>query len=196
MKIGVLGGTFDPPHKGHLALAQAAADQLGLDEVIFMPAFQNPLKGRKVATKPQDRFAMVEAMVRGAEDARLALSDLEITRGGPSYTVDTMTELQMARPADYWFLLGADSLKGLPTWKQPQRLIRLCRIGAVLRHPVKAFDVLPKLPEEFRPAIDLIEMPSVDISSTDLRDRLARGQNVSPWIPVQVLKYISTHRLY
>ena len=161
-----------------------------------MPAYRNPMKDRTVATRPQDRFAMVEALVRSADDPHLAFSDLEITRQGPSYTVDTMTELQMARPADYWFLLGADSLKGLPEWKQPQRLIRLCRIGAVLRTPIKAFDVLPKLPEEFRASIDLIEMKPVDISSTELRDKLVRGQNVTPWVPTEVLKYISTHRLY
>jgi nicotinate-nucleotide adenylyltransferase len=196
MRIGILGGTFDPPHIGHLAVATAAIEHLELDEVIFMPTFRNPIKGRKVSTSPKDRLAMVEALVRSSDDPHLALSDLEITRGGPSYTVDTMTELQMARPADYWFLMGADSLKSLPDWKQPNRLIRLCRIGVVVRPPSTEAEVKARIPADLREAVDIIQMRPVDISSTEIRDRLVRRQNVSSWVPVEVLRYISTQKLY
>ncbi len=196
MRIGILGGTFDPPHIGHLALATAAIEQLDLEEVILMPTFRNPIKGRKVSTSPKDRLAMVEALVRGSGDSHLALSDLEITRGGPSYTVDTMTELQMARPAEYWFLMGADSLRSLPDWKQPNRLVRLSRLGVVVRPPTTESEVRLRIPVELRDHVDVLQMTPVDISSTEIRERLSRKQNVSSWVPVEVLRYISSHKLY
>src|SRR5438045_2029390 len=117
MRIGILGGTFDPPHLGHLALANAAREHLKLDEVIFMPASRNPIK-KGTQTPPKQRLEMVKRTVEGHPG--LAYSDLEITRGGPSYAVDTLTELSFAKPAEYWFLVGADALKDLPTWKQPE----------------------------------------------------------------------------
>src|SRR5687768_12512146 len=101
MRIGILGGTFDPPHSGHLTFAHAALETLDLDEVIFMPAHRNPQKkGRSVANSKQ-RLEMVRRLVGGHQ--KLSVSDLEITRGGPSYTVETLAELQHARPAEYWF---------------------------------------------------------------------------------------------
>ncbi len=194
MKIGILGGTFDPPHAGHLALANAALEQLELDEVLFLPANKNPLKSRKVQTPPKHRTGMVEALIR--EEPRFAYSDMEITRGGPSYTVDTLMELQMARPAEYWLLMGADSLKSLPDWKHPHRIVKMARLGVVVRPPMNALDVLSRVPEEYKERVDIIPMKPIDISSTELRDRLTRHQNVASWIPNDVLKYIYTHRLY
>jgi nicotinate-nucleotide adenylyltransferase len=196
MRIGILGGTFDPPHLGHLTLATSAIEQLELDEVMFMPANRNPLKTRKVVTKSEDRIGMLEALVRGSGNPKLSLSDLEITRGGPSYAVDTLTELHMARPADYWFLMGSDSMKTLGDWKQPQRLIKLCRLGLVLRAPATEDQVLARIPPEFAAAIDFVKMPAVDISSTDLRDRYQQRKPLNPFIPPEVIKYIHSHRLY
>src|SRR4051794_25149699 len=103
MKIGILGGTFDPPHTGHLSVARAALEQLELDEVLFLPASRNPLKSRKVVTPAKHRLGMVEALVRNEE--KMAVSDMELTRGGISYTVDTLGELHMVQPAEYWFLM-------------------------------------------------------------------------------------------
>lgn len=193
-KIGILGGTFDPPHIGHLAIARAALEKLELDEVIFLPAARNPLKDRKVITSGKHRLGMVEALVRNEE--RMAVSDMELTRGGTSYTVDTLGELQMVQPAEYWFLLGSDSLRGLPNWKNPQRLLRLARLGVVARPPIFERDLLNNIPDDFRSRVDVVEMPPMEVSSTDLRDRLKRRLNVSAWIPQDVLKYISTHQLY
>lgn len=193
-KIGILGGTFDPPHIGHLAIARAALEKLELDEVLFLPAARNPLKERKVTVSGKHRLGMVEALVRNEE--RMAVSDMELTRGGTSYTVDTLGELQMVQPADYWFLLGSDSLRGLPNWKNPQRLLRLARLGVVARPPIFERDLLNNVPDEFRSRVDVIEMPPMEVSSTDLRDRMKRRLNVSAWIPQDVLKYISTHQLY
>lgn len=194
MKIGILGGTFDPPHAGHLALAQSALQQLGLDEIIFLPANRNPLKSTKASVSGKHRVGMVEALIR--HESQLAVSDMEITRGGTSYTVDTLGELMMVRPAEYWFLMGADALKGLPDWKNPQRLMRLCRLGVAVRPPMSEGDVLARIPEEFKEKVDLIRMSPMDVSSTDIRDRLQRNRSVSPQVPNDVLKYIHTHQLY
>lgn len=194
MKIGILGGTFDPPHAGHLALAHAALDQLGLEEIIFLPANRNPLKTNKAFASGKHRVGMVEALIR--QDSRLAVSDMEITRGGTSYSVDTLGELHMVRPAEYWFLMGADALKGLGDWKNPQRLMRLCRLGVAIRPPMSEGDVIARIPEEYKDKVDLIRMSPMDVSSTDLRDRLKRNRSVSPSVPSDVLKYIHTHQLY
>jgi nicotinate-nucleotide adenylyltransferase len=196
MRIGVLGGTFDPPHKGHLALAQAAISQLELDEVMFMPALRNPLKARRLETKPEDRLGMLRELVRGAADPKLSLSDLELTRGGPSYAVDTLSELQMARPADYWFVLGSDSIKTISDWKQPRRLIKLCRLALVLRGGATKDEIMARIPEEFRSAVDFVSMDPVDVSSSDLRDRMEQHKPVNSFTPADVIKYIHTHRLY
>lgn len=194
MKIGILGGTFDPPHAGHLALAKAAISELELDEILFLPANRNPLKANKSFASGKHRLGMVEALIR--EEPQMAVSDMELTRGGMSYTVDTIGELLMVRPADYWFLMGTDALKGLPEWRNPQRLLRICRIGVAMRPPMSEGDVRARLPEEFQGKVDMIHMPPMDISSSDLRDKLSRNINTNPLIPVDVLKYIRTHRLY
>lgn len=193
MRIGILGGTFDPPHIGHLRLAEAALDQLALDEVIMMPANRNPQK-EAPKTPARHRLAMTRLVASG--NAKLAVSDLEITRGGPSYAVDTLSELRMAQPADYWFLVGADALKGLPDWKQPQRLVRLCRLGVALRGSVIEAQALASVPKDYQPYMDMIKMEKVDISGTELRDRLAKGIPTAPWIEPQVLEYIRENELY
>src|ERR1041384_5745403 len=102
MKIGILGGTFDPPHNGHLAFAEAAVQTLELDEVLFIPANRNPLKPEKRQASAKDRLEMVRLMVEGKP--QMAVSDIEIRRGGPSYAVETLDELHFVSPAEYWFL--------------------------------------------------------------------------------------------
>lgn len=193
MRIGILGGTFDPPHLGHLHLAEAALKQLALDEVILMPANRNPQKEAAVASG-KHRLAMAKLIVSGND--KLAVSDLEITRGGPSYAVDTLSELHMAKHADYWFLVGSDALKGLPDWKQPQRLVRMCRLGVVLRGTMIESQALASIPEDYRPYVDIIRMDRVDISGTELRKRLAEGLAVAPWITPEVIQYIRENGLY
>jgi nicotinate-nucleotide adenylyltransferase len=194
MRIGVLGGTFDPPHAGHLAIAQAAKEQLELDEVVFMPAHRNPLKSKGGNTPAKQRLEMVRRLVAGKEG--LAYSDLEITRGGPSFTVDTMTELQMASPADYWFILGADSLKGLPDWKQPERLLKLTRLAVAVRPPTTESDVLARLSKDVRERVDVIKMKPLEISATEIRNRLSSNKGVGAWVAPEVLQYIRENNLY
>lgn len=194
MKIGILGGTFDPPHVGHLSVARAALKQLELDEILFLPASKNPLKMRTVGTIGKHRLGMVEALIRNEE--QMAVSDMELTRGGISYTVDTLGELHMVQPAEYWFLMGADSLRGLSEWKNPHRLLRLARLAVAVRPPLGEAEVVARIPTEFRERVDMVQMSPIDISSTDLRDRIKRNQNVSAWIPQDVLKYIATNQIY
>ncbi len=194
MKVGVLGGTFDPPHLGHLAIAKAAMKSLELDEVLFMPASRNPLKRSQKGTPAKHRLEMVKLLVRN--EPSLAVADLEVSKGGVSYTVDTMAELQMVQPAEYWFLLGSDALLNVGAWKQPERLIRQCRLGLVARGTRVMEDVLIRVPPQLREFVDTIEMPLVDISSSDLRDKMARGQSVSQWIPELVRSYIESNKLY
>ncbi|HWD41022.1 MAG TPA: nicotinate-nucleotide adenylyltransferase [Fimbriimonas sp.] len=194
MKIGILGGTFDPPHDGHLAIARAAIEQLELDEVIFLPANQNPLKNRGHQTPAKARMEMVRRLVEN--EPNVAMSDIEITRGGKSYAVDTLSELQMAQPAEYWFLMGADTVKELTLWKAPQRLVKLCRLGVVSRPPHTDADVIKRLPPELAAAIDIIKMPTMPVSSTEIRDRLAQKRDVSALLPGRVLTYIRENKLY
>jgi nicotinate-nucleotide adenylyltransferase len=194
MRIGILGGTFDPPHSGHMALAKTAAEQLHLDEVLFLPANKNPFKTEVALASGKHRVAMVQRML--AKEPDMAVSDMEITRGGVSYTVDTLGELQMVRPAEYWFILGADAVKGLPDWRNPERLLRLSRLAVAVRPPETEKSTITKIPEHFRDKIDMIRMNPLDVSSTELRDRLARGVNVAPWIATPVFQYIQENKLY
>jgi nicotinate-nucleotide adenylyltransferase len=194
MRIGILGGTFDPPHNGHLAIARAATSGLELEEVMFMPAARNPLKtGRKPASA-RDRLEMVKLLI--AKEPSMSVSDIDITRGGRSYAVDTLEELQVARPAEYWFLMGADALHDLPAWKQPEKLIKMCRIGAVVRDSFDVKTITGRWPVEYQAAVDPIPMEKVDISSTDLRERSAKGRLTSLFLPEAVRQYIEQHKLY
>jgi len=194
MRIGILGGTFDPPHSGHLALAEAALEQLELDEVLFIPTNRNPLKKTRTGMAAKHRIAMVDRLIKGKP--QMAYTDMEITRGGASFSVDTISELQMVRQADYWFIMGADALRGLPEWKSPQRLMRMCRLAVAVRPPLIVADVLVKLPEEYKGKVDVIKMSALDISSSELRDRLHTGQSVASWISPEIQQYIETHKLY
>jgi nicotinate-nucleotide adenylyltransferase len=193
MRIGIFGGTFDPPHFGHLAVAEAAKEKLQLDEVIFVPANRNPLKKGKSATAKQ-RMEMVKLAI--GDRPGFAISDSEISRGGPSYAVDTVSELQYVTPGEYWFILGADALRTLPNWRQPGRLLRLCRLATTLRAPMTAEDVFKYIPEDYRKFIDIFEMKPTEISGSEIRDKLAKGSSISLWVPQPVIKYIQENKLY
>jgi nicotinate-nucleotide adenylyltransferase len=176
-----------------MALAQAAKEALNLDEVIWIPAFQNPLKTRK-STSAKQRLEMVKLAVEGVEG--MAVSDSEIQRRGQSYAIDTVSELQYLNPAEYWFIVGADSLKTLPQWKQPERLLRLCRIAAAVRGKANPQDVLKFLPEPLRSGIDFIPMDTVEASSTAVRELVYRGRPIDRYVSKAVIKYVQENKLY
>lgn len=194
MKVAILGGTFDPPHIGHLELARAARKQLELDEVMLMPARKNPLKSKIAQSSPTHRFEMAKRLAQGHE--WLSVSDLEIRRPGPSYAVDTLEQLHQVRPAEYWWLLGADAIREFGSWKKPDRIVRLCRLAVALRRPLAWEDVLAKVPEEYHPYLDRVEMDPVPVSSTEIRDRLETGRAVRQWLDPNVLAYIEQNHLY
>lgn len=193
-RIGILGGSFDPPHRGHLALAEAAIAALELEELIWIPARRNPHKTARNQTPAKDRLEMVRRMVAGHD--RMAVSDIEVRRGGPSYTIETLQELSLVRPAKYWLLMGADTLRRFLDWKHPEKILRMARLGVAVRPPETWADVLARTPTNLAAAIDHVPMPPVDTSSTEIRFRLERGQPVGPWVAPEVLEYIESRRLY
>jgi len=194
MKIGVLGGTFDPPHNGHIAIADACLAQLSLDEIIFLPSNLNPLKFREIVTPAPIRVRMLQKLLAGHPN--FAISDMDVTRGGKSYAVDSLAELHMVRPADYWFVMGTDAVKLLPQWKSPARLLKLCRVAMVTRPPLNENEILARLPHDFAPHIDPVHIPPIDISSTMIRDRIHEKRDVSALVPAAVMSFIRENKLY
>lgn len=199
MRLGLLGGTFDPVHYGHLLLAECAREQCRLDQVWFMPAATPPHKLDQAITPVEQRIEILELALAG--NPALVVSRLEAERGGVSYTVDTLAQLAAADPdRELFLLLGHDSLADLPHWRHPAEICRLA-IPAVVRRAGQQLDygplaalVGPERLELFRR--QQIEMPLVELSSRELRSRVARGQSIHYRTPRAVEKYIETHNLY
>ncbi|MBI4286125.1 MAG: nicotinate-nucleotide adenylyltransferase [Chloroflexi bacterium] len=199
MDVGVLGGTFDPIHDGHLAAAEAVIVHLGLAEVLFVPAGQPWLKTQLQSILPAEhRLAMVHLAIAGKPYFRLVT--VEIDRPGPSYTVDTLSELQrqLGPEARLLFIMGWDSLNALPFWWAPHRLIELCRLVGVPRpgYPPPDLTTLEKAIPGIATNVILLDEPRVDISATDIRKRVAQGLPISGLVPAAVARYIAEHRLY
>lgn len=192
-RIGILGGTFDPPHVGHIKLADAAIETLQLDEVFFIPANRNPLKDRR-SSRPKDRLEMVRLAIASHE--KLAMSDIEIQRGGRSYMIDTLSELQAARPGEYWLILGTDALREFDRWKSPERILQKARLAVAIRPPQTREDVLAHVPEGMTDSVDWIEMPPTDVSSTEIRLRIEEKRPYAQWLDPAVLDYINRQGLY
>jgi nicotinate-nucleotide adenylyltransferase len=200
MKIGILGGSFDPVHLGHLLVAETCREQCCLDEVWFLPAAQPPHKLHRTLTAASHRLAMLQLAVAG--HPALRVSPLEIERGGVSYTVQTLRELNSKHPeADFFFLMGADSLQDLPTWREPDEICRLA-IPVVVRRAGSAEPDLAVLKNvtaaERLEAIrqNQVEMPMVEFSSTAIRQAVAAGRSIRYQTPRAVEMYIETHGLY
>jgi nicotinate-nucleotide adenylyltransferase len=196
-RIGIYGGTFDPIHIGHLAIAEEARYALDLAEVIFVPASRQPLKGEAQGASAAQRLAMVRLACAG--NPRFRASDIELRRPPPSYTIDTLMALRAeADPAaTLVFILGADAARDLPRWYRAAEIIRLVRLAIVGRPGV---DLSMAQLEASLPGIadrcDLIDGPRLEVSSSDLRARLAAGRPTRYQIPDPVLAYIAEHRLY
>jgi nicotinate-nucleotide adenylyltransferase len=200
MRLGLYGGSFDPVHYGHLLLAECCRETLRLDEVWLIPAAVSPHKQAREQTPAKHRFEMLELALGGHE--QLMASPLEIDRGGISYTVETLSAIREQQPAATLFLLmGADSLHDLPTWREPARICELA-LPAVVRRggaPEPDFNVLTSLVSSER-LITIraaqVQMPLIELSSTELRDRAASGKSLRYRTPRGVEKYIETHGLY
>lgn len=191
--MGVFGGSFNPPHVAHLAVAEAVADAAGLDRVLWIPAATPPHKrGDPSLASAADRLAMVCLATAG--NPRFEVSDVEIARAGVSYTADTLDVLAAADPeADLALILGGDSLAGLPTWRDPERILARARVLAYARPGApREAPASPGLAER----LAWVEAPALALSSTDLRARLAAGRSVRYLVPDAVRAYIAANGLY
>lgn len=196
-KNGVLGGTFDPIHYGHLAAAEEARVRLGLEKVIFVVASIPPHKQNEPVSPAADRMAMVELAL--ASNPFFEVSRIDIDRPGPSYSVDTISLLQkqLGPNAEIYFIMGFDSLLELPKWKDPQRLIQLCRLVAVNRpHYHGDLKQLEKAIPGLSQRTEIINMPAVDISSSDLQERVKKELPIKYQVPPPVEDYIYSQGLY
>jgi nicotinate-nucleotide adenylyltransferase len=196
MRIGILGGTFNPPHLGHLVAAQEAYRELDLDQVILIPAGVPPHKPVDDEPGPEHRLELCRLAFGG--DERFTVSDLELRRDGPSFTVDTLDILRSQSPSDDLFLiLGGDIAAGLPKWHEPERVLELATVAiAKRRGTAKAAveDALAQLKGGERARF--FEMPRIGISSTMVRRRVHAGQPIRYFVPDGVMDYIVRHRLY
>jgi nicotinate-nucleotide adenylyltransferase len=185
--IGLLGGSFDPVHHGHLIVGQVAAEKLKLDSLRFVPAREQPFKVGRHRTSPEHRAAMLSLAVNGTPEFSVERS--ELSRPAPSYTIDTLRHLQEREPgAEFVLLLGADAAADLPAWKEAERVMELARI-VVFGRPGSSAPVLPWI-------TGAVEVPAIDISATEIRRRVHEGQSVRYWVPDGVAEYITAHRLY
>lgn len=188
MRLGILGGTFDPPHVGHLLAAVDAVERLTLDRLVLVPAAVQPLKAGIETAPPGDRLAMLQLLV--ANDARFEVDPLEIERAGLSFSVDTLSVFADRFPsAERFFLVGADVLRTFDRWREPRRVLALATLAVMTR-------------DDGSPAPDLpagavaITSRRVDVSSTEIRARVAAGRSLRGFVPETVAAYIAAHGLY
>jgi nicotinate-nucleotide adenylyltransferase len=195
--IGILGGTFDPPHIGHLILAEEASYQLSLNAVYFVPAGDPPHKRDRRLTPVIHRLAMTELAIQG--NSHFCLSRLDAERPGPHYTIDMVRLMREQFPAgaELYFLMGLDSLRDLPNWYDADRLVANCRLVALSRHDVQLdWDQLERALPGIRRRVILLDMPELEIASHKLQERVRRGFPIRYQVPDAVLTYIYEHNLY
>ena len=196
-RIGVLGGTFDPPHNGHLLIAEQALNQLDLAQVLFAPTRQPPHKQDQAITPIDHRLEMVRLAIEPYP--RFGISRVDIDREGPTYTVDTLRLLrqQLGKRIELFFIIGMDSLENIMSWRTPELLIRLCHL-VVFDRPGYAPHIeelemkLPGLKE----CVVLLPAPTLDIAASALQKRNRDGQSIAQFVPDSVEEYIAEHRLY
>jgi nicotinate-nucleotide adenylyltransferase len=185
--IGLFGGSFDPVHHGHLIVGHVAAEKLGLEGLRFLPAREQPFKQGRHRTSAQHRAAMLSLAVSGNQG--FSLERVELDRPGPSYTVHTLETLREREPgSEFVLLLGSDAAAELPAWREAARIPQLAHVVVFARPGSRP----PALPGITR----VIEVPAVDISATEVRRRVARGQSIRYWVPDAVAEYIARHQLY
>jgi nicotinate-nucleotide adenylyltransferase len=200
-RVGVLGGTFDPVHLGHLAVAEDAREALGLERVLLMPAGQPPHKPSRRIASAADRLAMLELAVGGHPG--FEVSSIELDRPGPSFTVDTLGALDAAaraagREPDLWFVLSSEAFLALPTWREPERILELSRLAVAPRegHALPPTDWVEGRFPGRGDRIRILDGPYLCVSATEIRARVAAGRSISYLVPDAVAAYIGDHDLY
>ena len=195
-RLGILGGTFDPPHIGHLVLGEYAAEALDFEKVLFVPAADPPHKTDVRKSPVEHRLAMLQIAL--ADNPRFAISQVDIDRPGPHYSLDTVKIIQQQNPdAELYFVMGGDSLRDLPTWYAPEKLIEHCRLAVMERPGVNAY---PAMHEAILPdlaaRVTMIDAPVLEIASSEIVPRLQQGRSARYLVPDGVLRYIHEHGLY
>lgn len=197
-RIGIMGGTFNPIHMGHLLLAEWVQDEMGLDEIWLIPNAVSYMKSEQKAAPAVDRLRMAE--LAAEENHHFKCLDMEIRRGGYTYSYETMEELVETYPSDeFYFIVGADCLFTLESWKCPERILRCCKIVAAVRNEASMEEMKMKkeeLERRFGGEILLFSFARLSVSSTEIRERLSHGKSVRYMVPDNVLAYIQEKGLY
>lgn len=197
-RIGILGGTFDPPQMGHLILAEYSRETLCMDHILFVPVADHPVKQDETRLPIRHRLAMLERAI--ADNPSFSISRVDIDREGPHYSADTVKIIQNQYPqAQLYFVMGGDNLRSLPTWRRAEDLYQSCRLAVMKRAdenitPTMHDDILPALSEK----VDIVDVPmlSIWLSSTYVTERLRQNLSVRYLVPDGVLDYIALHHLY
>lgn len=197
-KIGIMGGTFDPIHYGHLVTAEAAFHEFGLDRIFFIPSGDPPHKTNHHVTDAKTRLLMTHLAT--ASNPHFFTLDMEVERPGYSYTVDTLTALHQRYPEIEWyFITGADAFSEILTWKEPEKILHLCQCVAATRPGYsrrKVLDQIRVLLDNDTSSIHFLEVPALTISSSDIRERVRAGKPITYLLPAEVEHYIRKHQLY
>lgn len=196
-KVGIMGGTFDPIHFGHLVTAEAARHQFQLQRVIFIPAARPPHKTNRTISSPEHRLAMTRLAVQS--NPHFEVSDMELTRPGPSYTIDTVAGVRRMDPgSDIYFITGADAVLEILTWHRVEELLATCKFIAATRPGYRLKDLtrITGLPEKYYQNIVTMEVPALAISSTDIRHRVRESRPIKYLLPELVEQYIFIEKLY
>lgn len=196
-KIGIMGGTFNTIHNGHLAIAQAAKDQFALEKVLFMPSGVPYMKNLQEVLPASVRCEMTALAIKGIP--YFEVSDMEAVTEGNTYTYQTLETLKSLHPdTNYYFILGADSLYAIETWKNPKQIFKSCTIVAAVREqtPEKLQAQIRYLREKYQASVEMLEFSGIDISSTRIRDMLQQGASVHDLVPKEVAAYIAENHLF
>ena len=196
-RVGILGGTFDPPHMGHLILAEEARDQLGLDMVLFVPAGDPPHKRDRRLSPIEHRLMMVSLAI--ADNPVFYLSRVDADRPGPHYTVDMVRIIRDQFPpeVELYFLMGFDSLADLPNWYKPEELVAMCQLVALTRFDVELdWDYLESRLPGIRERVRILDMPELELASHVIQERVRNGRTIRYQVPPAVEAYIQKHGLY
>lgn len=197
-KIGIMGGTFNPVHNGHLLIAEDARIFCGLDEIIFIPSGNSYMKEADEIISGQMRIEMTTLAIE--DNSHFSISDMEVKRGGSTYTYETLDELTMLFPdSSFYFILGADNLFSIEKWKYADKIFKKCALIAAARDEKSEEDINQKadyLRQKYQSEIFLLPERKIDISSTEIRERIFKGISVRYMIPDKVFSYIAEHQLY